>query len=99
MTVTAHGLACDVCNEYILLEPSGNPFRIFGVDGLHAHGKCKRLILALDLTAPLFWRSLPEGRVRQLAEDIHERDCGPECRYCPPELVSDPYRLEARNEQ
>lgn len=73
MTITEHGLSCDVCNDYILLEPSGNPFRIFGVEGLHAHEKCKRTILSLDIKEPLFWRNLPDGRVRQLAEDIHER--------------------------
>lgn len=69
-----HGLSCDVCNDYILLEPSGNPFSIFGVSGLHAHARCKRLILAMNTKQPLFWRELPEGRVRQLADDIYARD-------------------------
>lgn len=72
--ITQAGPACDVCNEYILLDKSVNPFSIFGVGGLHAHDKCKQLILALDTKAPMFWRNLPEGRVRQLADDIWERD-------------------------
>lgn len=74
MTITMHGLACDVCNEYILLDKSGNPFSIFGVGNLHAHDRCKRLILQLDTHKDFFWRYLPEGRVRWLAEDIYKRD-------------------------
>lgn len=69
--MTMHGPSCDVCNEYILLDTSINPFSIFGVDGLHCHDRCKDLILAMNTKTPLFWRELPDGRVRQLAEEIH----------------------------
>jgi hypothetical protein len=74
MTLTQHGPSCDVCDNYILLEPSINPFSIFGVGELHAHLKCKQAILALDTSAYRFWDALPKGRVRQLADDIWERD-------------------------
>ena len=71
--ITSHGPSCDVCNNYILLEPSTNPFSIFGVDGLHAHLKCKKAILALDTNAPRFWDALPDGRIKDLANAINDR--------------------------
>ncbi len=80
MTITQHGPSCDVCDGYILLEPELIGFAIFGVENLHCHAKCKPLILALDTKVPHFWRGLPNGRVRQLADAIHERD-SPTCKH------------------
>ena len=70
MTLTAAGASCDICNEYILLDVSTNPFSVFGVHNLHAHDRCKELILALDASRARWWRELPEGRVRALADEI-----------------------------
>jgi hypothetical protein len=75
VSLTQHGPSCDVCNDYILLDRSINPFRIFGVEGLHCHDKCKYLILALDTSKEHFWKALPPGRLRDLADEIHARDC------------------------
>ena len=74
MTITQHGVSCDVCDNYILLEPSTNPFSIFGVDNLHAHFRCKKLILALNTKRHRFWDELPDGRVRALADELYKRD-------------------------
>ena len=73
MTITSHGARCDVCDNYILPldeRERVHSFSIFGIDGLHCDNACKAAILAMDNSKEGFWRDLPEGALRRLAEEI-----------------------------
>lgn len=78
MAITSHGALCDVCGSYILPNFDDSQrvhqFAIFGIPDLCCDNECKGRILALDTSKPLFWRDLPDGPVRQLAERIAIRD-------------------------
>lgn len=77
MTITIHGPSCDVCDRYILPVDERervHSFSIFGIDGLHCDNACKATILALDNSKPYFWRDLPDGQLRRLAEEIAARE-------------------------
>jgi hypothetical protein len=66
--ITSHGPHCDVCDQYILLDKSINPFSVPGIaQELHCHDKC------VDVVKTAFaakdWKMLPEGRLRKVFED------------------------------
>ena len=90
MSITSHGALCDVCDSYILPNFDDSQrihhFSIFGIPDLCCDNECKAKILALNTKESFFWRELPEGNVRRMAEAIWKRDH--------PEPVSTPYKLE-----
>lgn len=73
--MTQAGPNCDVCGNYILplVNESINPFSVHGIaQELHACDKCVDTVkTAFDAKD---WKSLPQGRLRQVFEDQEKKD-------------------------
>ena len=75
MTITQHGLSCDVCGEYILpgLENSFERFSVTGISGeLHCHNDEKAIVL--EAMTMKDWKLLPEGPLRMAYEEAAKED-------------------------
>jgi hypothetical protein len=69
MSMTSSGPICDICGDYILLEPI-NFFSCKGIaKTLHAHDKCK---LSVEAAAG-DWKRLPDGPLRKAFEQAEEQ--------------------------
>jgi len=67
--ITSAGALCDVCDKYILLDKSVNPFKVTGCDTtLHCHDKCKQILLDGDYT------KLPDGRLKRSFERTKDNE-------------------------
>lgn len=66
--ITQAGPHCDVCDKYILLDKSINPFSVPGIKSeLHCHDAC------VDVVKAAFEKKdyvlLPDGRLRRALEE------------------------------
>ena len=73
MGITSSGPICDVCGEYILLDPAMEQFKVTGIEGvLICHTKCKQTLIDCGSD----WRKLPDGRLRKAFEDADSKEAG-----------------------
>lgn len=62
------GPHCDVCDHYILLDKSINPFSVPGIkQQLHCHDKCVEIVKEAFLKKD--YTLLPEARLRRALEE------------------------------
>mgnify|MGYP001590614467 CR=1 FL=1 len=67
--ITSSGVICDVCDGYILLDKSINPFSVKGIEReLHCHDDCKIKVLEAEKD----WHKLPDGSLKKAFEE-HEK--------------------------
>lgn len=63
--MTIHGPRCDVCDSYILLDNSINPFHVNGCEAtLLAHDKCIEQVKAAFSDGEWFPEKLPNGPLK-----------------------------------
>ncbi|MEK9207944.1 MAG: hypothetical protein AAB922_05650 [Patescibacteria group bacterium] len=68
MSITQHGPVCDVCGEYILLDPHLERFSVNGIEReLHSHTRCRPAVETMS--AAQDYRLLPPGPLRRAYEE------------------------------
>jgi len=75
MTITQHGLSCDVCGKYILpFERGYERFRMeaFPSQELHCHLQCKEPVL--KAVAANDWKLFPLGPIRTAFQNAEKED-------------------------
>ena len=73
MSATQHGLRCDVCGDYITLDPTFERFGVAGIEGeLHCHVRCRPSVERMS--AAKDWRLLPCGPLREFYAESEARN-------------------------